>query len=86
MGSGNKKKKGAIDMGSPGFNKEDWEAWQWCIRNKIEIAPKAKSNTAWWISITNKGKTNISPEAYEKTIIWQKIFEYCRYYYEKYRE
>lgn len=86
MGSGSKKKKGAIDMGRTGYDQKDWEAYRWCIRNKIWIAPKAKSNTEWWISITNKGRENISPEAYEKTIIWQKLFEYCRYYYEKYRE
>ena len=41
------------------------------------------SNTKWYVTITNQGRTNESPEAYEKTVIWQKIFEYCRYYFDK---
>ena len=80
---GFKKKSGQIDMGTTGYNKDDWEAWEWCIRNKIAIAPKAMSNTKWYVTITNQGRTNESPEAYEKTVIWKKIFEYCRYYFDK---
>ena len=40
MGSGTKS-KGGIDMGSPGYNEDDWEAYRWCVRNNIAIAPKA---------------------------------------------
>ena len=84
MGSGlGKKRKGAIDMGDTGCNKKDWEAYRWCVNNGIAISPKAKSGTEWYITIANKGRTHTSPEAYEKTIIWQKCFEYCRYYYDK---
>ena len=86
MGSGSKQKKGAINMGDTGYNAEDWEAYRWCVRNDIAIAPKAKSTTEWYITITNKSRTNVSPEAYEKTIIWQKCFEYCKYYYDKHRK
>jgi hypothetical protein len=76
-------KKNVIDMGKTGYNKEDWEALHWCIRNEIRIAPKAKNSSSWYIDITNKGPTYTSPIAYEKTEIWEKIFEYCKYYYEK---
>ena len=86
MGSGSTQKKGAINMGDTGYNAEDWEAYRWCVRNDIAIAPKAKSTTEWYITITNKGRANVSPEAYEKTIIWQKCFEYCKYYYDKHRK
>jgi hypothetical protein len=86
MGSGSKNKKGIVDMGVPGYNKKDWEAYHWCVRNNIAIAPKAKSVNEWYVVITNKDTTNQSPETYEKTVIWQKIFEYCKYYYEKYRK
>ena len=85
MGSGSKK-KGGINMGDTGYDKEDWEAYHWCVRNGIRIAPKAKSTTEWYIDITNKGPTYTSPEAYEKTEIWKKLFEYCRYYYDKHRK
>ena len=86
MGSGSKTKKGQINMGEPGHNTKDWEAYRWCVRNNIAIAPHAKSTTEWYVSIRNKDKTNLSPKAYEKTIIWQKIFEYCKYYYDKHRK
>jgi len=75
------KKKGQIDMGKISYNKEDWAAWRWCIRNEIIIAPKAKTSSSWYVTITNKGRTNESPLSYEKTVIWEKIFEYCRYYH-----
>ena len=87
MGSGiGKKRKGAIDMGTTGYDSEDWEAYRWCVTNNIAISPKAKTTTEWNITITNKGRTHTSPESYEKTIIWQKCFEYCRYYYDKHRK
>ena len=73
-------------MGEPPMNPELWEAYRWCVRNQIAIAPKAHSATQWYITITNKSRTNVSPEAYEKTIIWQKCFEYCKYYYDKHRK
>jgi hypothetical protein len=67
------------------YNEKDWEAYRWCIRNNIAIGPKAKSNTRWYVTITKTdGQPTVqSPETYGKTIIWQKIFEYCKYYYEK---
>ena len=86
MGSGSKARKGQINMGEPGHNEKDWEAYHQCVRNNIAIAPHAKSTTEWYVAIRNQDKTNISPEAYEKTIIWQKIFEYCKYYYDKHRK
>ena len=83
MGSGNKK-RGGIDMGDVSYNEKDWEAFRWCIKNNIAIAPKAKSASAWHVTIRiGDGKTNASPETYGKTIIWQKCFEYCKYYYNK---
>ena len=81
-----KKRKGAIDMGTIGHDTDDWEAYRWCVKNNIAISPKAKTSTKWQIDIKNKGRTHTSPEAYEKTIIWEKIFEYCRYYYDKHRK
>ena len=86
MGSGSKQKKGAINMGDTGYNAEDWKAYRWCVRNDIAIAPKARSAVQWFIDIRNKGKTSTSPETYGKTEIWTKIFEYCKYYYDKHRK
>jgi len=73
-------------MGEPGHNIKDWKAYRWCVRNKIAISPRAYSATQWYVDITNKDKTHTSPDTYGKTEIWNKIFEYCKYYYEKHRK
>jgi hypothetical protein len=86
MGSGSKQKKGAINMGDTPMDPELWEAYRWCVRNQIAIAPTAYSPTQWYIDIKNKDKTHTSPETYGKTEIWTKIFEYCKYYYDKHRK
>jgi hypothetical protein len=85
MGSGFKVKKGQVNMGTTTMDPKLWEAYRWCVRNNIAISPKAKSTTAWYVDIKNKGKTHTSPETYGKTEIWEKIFEYCKFYYDKHR-
>jgi hypothetical protein len=59
------------------------EAYVWCIRNKIYIAPQAVTDGTWTIAITNNGKTNLDPKRYVKVHIWIKVYEYYKYYYEK---
>ena len=85
MGSGFKAKKGQVNMGTTTMDPKLWEAYRWCVRNNIAISPKAKSPTTWYVDIKNKGKTHTSPETYGKTEIWEKIFEYCKFYYDKHR-
>ena len=78
------KKKHEWDMGTYETTELDHKAIDWCIRNNIKIAPFAKQAGAWYIDITINGKTTRSPHVYTKDIIWEKIYEYYRYYYEKY--
>ena len=85
MGSGlSKKKQWWTPMPSYNRSPEEEAAYQWCIKNGIKIAPFAKEPGAWYIDITINGKTNRSPHVYIKDMIWEKIYEYYRYYYEKY--
>ena len=84
MGSGNKKK--GINMGAPPHKESDWIPYRWCVKNNIAISPKAYSTTQWYIDIKNKDRTHTSPDTYGKTEIWKKIFEYCKYYYDKHRK
>ena len=79
-------KKKPCDMGKPPFKVDLWSAMYWCIKEGIHIAPKAKNDTAWYIVIKNKGKVNVSPNTFGKTEIWTKIFEYYKYYAQKYRK
>jgi hypothetical protein len=78
------KSKG-INMGEYLATPEEWEAYRWCIRNAIYIAPKALTEARWTITITNKGITNQDPESYTKVVIWETVFKYYKYYYDKYK-
>jgi len=49
----------------------------------VEIGYRKKK---WYVEIDIRGKTYKSPETYTPTTIWEKIFEYRRYYYEKYKK
>ena len=41
---------------------------------------------AWFIEIENNNKKNRTPNMFIKTQIWEKLFEYCKYYYDKYEK
>ena len=62
------------------------EAYRWCINNGIYISPFATGEGASYVDITMNNKTNRSPDSYGKITIWIKLFEFYKYYYDKYRE
>ena len=72
-----------ISMGTYVASELELEAYRWCIINRIYIAPKAINETRWSIVITNNGRTHEDPSHYIKGLIWEKIYEYYKYYYEK---
>ena len=72
-----------VNMGTYNATKHELKAYRWCIRNKIYIAPKAITEARWSITIENNGRTYEDPNHYIKGLIWEKIYEYYRYYYEK---
>jgi hypothetical protein len=88
MGSGSKKQKKSL-MGTYTNTDRQGEAWRWCIKNNIKIVPQPKSRgnpEEWHILIDINNKKNLSPETYKAGEIWQKLYEYCEYYYDKYRK
>jgi len=79
-------KKGKVNMGSYTPDELEFKAYHWCINNNIYIAPKALTEARWSIVITNNNKTNEDPNSYTKADIWIKIYEYYKYYYNKYEK
>lgn len=79
-------KKQPFDMGEYIVSDKDIEAYRWCIKNDIKISPTAKTQGSWWLDIVNKGVINRSPQAFIKGVIWQKMYEYYNYYYDKYKK
>jgi hypothetical protein len=89
MGSGLKKKRRGLFNPMPEYFRSELEnnAYLWCIRNGIGIAPFAVLNSEprkWWVDVNAKGKVKRSPYQYDENQIWPKIFELYVFYYEKY--
>ena len=84
MGSGIKNRKKA-PMGDYVPTDEEVEAYVWCINNGIKIAPLCKENgSSWYVEVILPNKTpKRSPEAYKRKEIWEKIFEFYTFYYDK---
>lgn len=79
----NIKSKGPWDMGVYYVTPKDYLASAWCLKNSITVYPVAKSVGQWWLEIDINGNVHRSPHIYTKTIVWQKLHEYYRYYYDK---
>ena len=66
---------------------EEKKAMVECIDQRIvKRAPKGinGNNSAWHIDIWLNNKWNTSPETYGPGEIWEKIYEFYNYYYDKY--
>ena len=75
----------------PAHSRADGElkSYRWCLSNKIVIgpAPLWKENWGkWTVEITMNGNKNTDPNKYEKATIMHKVYEYCDYYYNKYKK
>ena len=60
----------------------------WCEDNGVEISPQYHYKdgiSEWKIKIIIGSKVNIDPNIYEKKDVMNKIYEYCDYYYNKYK-
>jgi len=63
---------------------EEMVAYRWCINNGIYISPFANGEGAWYIEIKLNNKVSRSPQAYGGVTIWIKLYEFYKYYYNKY--
>ena len=63
---------------------KEMEAYRWCINNGIYISPFANGEGAWYIEIKLNNKVSRSPQAYGGVTIWIKLYEFYKYYYNKY--
>ena len=63
---------------------EETAAYRWCINNGIYISPFANGEGAWYIEIKLNNKVSRSPDVYGGVTIWIKLYEFYKYYYNKY--
>jgi len=78
-----KKKQTVWYMGEYARTKHDDQAYWWCIKNNIYVAPLAEREGSWWVEIIIGDKVSRSPQTYGRVAIWEKIYEFYRYYYDK---
>ena len=61
----------------------------WCLNKKIgvSISPDWKDDlNRWQIEININGKTHIDPNHYNDEVVYDKLNEYYKYYYDKYNK
>ena len=72
-------------MGNYEASKEEKKAYIWCINNNIKISPICETYCKMWkIDIIINGKSFKSPETYLAGDCWKKMYEYYKFYYDKY--
>jgi len=61
------------------------EAWMWCVNNKISVCvmPDWSNVGMWKLEITMNNKVVIDPKTYKGVEAMNKMYEYCKYYYDK---
>jgi hypothetical protein len=84
---GNKKpKKKSKSLFFP-YTREDMKRVQWCLDKNIHISCSPINSSLWKIEIRlNKGDWKRNPGAYEPDVAHIKMYEYYKYYYDKYNK
>ena len=70
------------------YTYEEWKYAAWCINNKILISMRYAKPNNFFIDVSIKGKINRDPKEryYRGKEAQQKIYEYYKYYYDKYNK
>ena len=68
---------------------EEMKIIGWCLNKNIGvgIGPNWKDNmNRWQIEISINGKIHKDPNLYEDNVVYDKVNEYYKYYYDKYNK
>ena len=71
------------------WDKQEMKIIGWClVRNiKIGISPDWKDEmNRWQIDININGKIHTDPNLYNDDVVYNKVNEYYKYYYDKYNK
>ena len=83
-----KRSKGRSPGAHP-YTSKDMKRVGWCLKNGIAICvcPNWEGRfTEWLVEIRMKGKTNTDPNIYTAEDAYKKMYEYYKYYYDKYKD
>ena len=71
------------------WTQEEMKIISWCLNKNISIGrtPDWKNDiSTWQIDININGKIHTDPKKYEDSIVYNKVNEYYKYYYDKYKK
>ena len=89
MGIGNKKKKGGGRTPvSISYSDENMKHVAWCMNNNIVVGftPLWDTKDEWQIDIQINATVSVDPTSYKGEEVMNKVYEYYKYYYDKYNE
>ena len=78
-----KKKKGASQYYP--YTPEDMKRVGWCLDKNIKIAV-VPSGTKWQVEININKSIHLDSKVYEADEAYKKMYEYYKYYYDKYNK
>jgi hypothetical protein len=83
-----KTSKGGRNAGSIPYTFDDMKRVGWCLDNNIRVCviPNWKTAKMWMVQITVKGAIRTDPVDYTDEQALIKMYEYYKYYYDKYNE
>ena len=71
------------------WDPKEMEIIGWCLNNNISVAisPDWKDDlNRWQIEININKKTHTDPSRYSDDVVYNKVNEYYKYYYDKYNK
>ena len=79
------KKSTGKNPGYHPYTNEDMKRVSWCIDRRIKIAV-IPSGTKWKIDIVVNNKKHTDPSSYDDDVVYNKVNEYYKYYYDKHNK
>ena len=67
------------------YTREDMKRVQWCIDRNIKIAVVPSGND-WKVELNINKKIHLDPKVYRAEEAYKKMYEYYKYYYDKYKD
>jgi len=71
------------------YSDEEIKIAGWCLSNNISVAVSPDwhgSLSEWMIEIKIKDNIHVDPTRYKKSDVLPKMYEYYKYYYDKYNK
>ena len=67
------------------YTREDMKRVQWCIDRNIKIAVVPSGND-WKVELNINKKIHLDPKVYRAKEAYKKMYEYYKYYHDKYKD